>query len=255
MLLPGLFPGGRRGAVSLTYDDGYAEQLDHAIPDLDAAGLRATFYIHTGPRSPTLHTRTGEWRAAVSRGHEVGNHTVHHPCSCAHPWVKPNFSLEAYSLQRMESELLEASRTLDDLLGEQPARSYAYTCYEDFVGPERESYRPMVARLFPAARGGPPDNRVPLIDPMKCDFASLPSWSMGPAIPIEAVLAHIDAAITRGRWAILTLHGVGGGHYLNMTRDDHRTLLRHIAERSDALYCDTLLKVAGIVRDRTSRPY
>ena len=255
MFADGIFPGGRRGAVSLTYDDGLAEHLDCAIPDLDACGLRGTFFIPTGPRSPTIHTRADDWRRAFARGHEWGNHTVHHPCSGRHAWVKPNFSLEAYAHERIESELLEASHAIDELLGNDRPRSYAYTCHEDFVGPDRASYRPIVARLFPAARGGESTGERPLIDPMDCDFAYLPSWTIGPSARADQILAQLDDAVARGRWAVLTFHGIGGGHELNLARDAHRTILRHVATRADELYCDTFLGVATHVRDATRRPW
>jgi peptidoglycan-N-acetylglucosamine deacetylase len=255
-MLPNVtFPGGRRGAVSLTYDDGLPEHLDRAIPDLDAAGLRATFFIPTGPRAPTLHTRTEQWRAAFARGHELGNHTVHHPCSGRHAWVKPNFSLEAYSHERIESELLEASRAIDDLLGSVAPRTYAYTCHEDFVGPDRASYRPIVARLFPAARGGNGSTERPLIDPMDCDFAYLPSWTIGPTVRADQITTHLDDAVERGRWVVLTFHGVGGGHDLNLSRDAHRAVIRHIALRADELHSDTFLNVALSLRHATRRPW
>lgn len=256
MFANGIFPGGRRGAVSLTYDDGLPEQLDHAIPDLDACGLRATFFIHTGPRAPTIHSRADEWRAAFARGHEPGNHTVHHPCSGSHPWVKPNFSLEAYSHERIESELLEANRAIDELMANTAPRSYAYTCGEVFVGPDRASYRPIVARLFPAARGVEQSRgERPLIDPMDCDFAYLPSWIIGPRVRVDQVLAHLDQTVRQGRWAVLTVHGVGGGHDLSVSRDAHRAILRHISLGADELYCDTFLNVAMNIREATRRPW
>jgi peptidoglycan/xylan/chitin deacetylase (PgdA/CDA1 family) len=39
---------GRRGAVSLTYDDGSANQFKVAVPIMDRLGLRATFFVITG---------------------------------------------------------------------------------------------------------------------------------------------------------------------------------------------------------------
>ena len=60
-----IFPGGRRAAVSLTYDDGIAEQLDHAIPDLEESGLRGTFYIPTLQHPGSWHDRLPEWRGLV----------------------------------------------------------------------------------------------------------------------------------------------------------------------------------------------
>ncbi len=42
---PFAYPNGAKGAVSLTYDDGLTSQLDHAVPQLDARGLKATFFL------------------------------------------------------------------------------------------------------------------------------------------------------------------------------------------------------------------
>src|SRR3982751_5926104 len=95
--LPSIFPNECRGAVSLTYDDALDAHLDHAMPDLEAAELRGTFYIPTR-RENAWRTRPDEWKAAHGRGHEIANHTQYHPCSGKHPWVLPNFRLEAYSL-------------------------------------------------------------------------------------------------------------------------------------------------------------
>ena len=39
------WPNGARAAVSLTYDDGLNSQLDCALPQLEAAGFRATFFL------------------------------------------------------------------------------------------------------------------------------------------------------------------------------------------------------------------
>jgi hypothetical protein len=71
------WPNGAKAAVCLTYDDALDGHLDVAIPQLDAAGLKGTFFC-TG-NSPTLYSRMEEWRKAASNGHELGNHTLFHP--------------------------------------------------------------------------------------------------------------------------------------------------------------------------------
>src|SRR5690606_3789485 len=163
-----LFADGRSAAVSMTYDDALNEQIDHAAVDLEAAGLRGTFYTPT-VTGVVWASRLGEWGDLARRGHELGNHTRNHPCAIRHSFIKPNFSLEAYNETRMEQELLDASKELAAVDG-QAVRSYAYTCCEDFVGPEHASYRPMVARLFPGARGGGDE----LADPWTADLSYVP---------------------------------------------------------------------------------
>jgi peptidoglycan/xylan/chitin deacetylase (PgdA/CDA1 family) len=42
------FQGNKKGAISVTYDDGIVNQLTIAKPIMDSLGLPATFYIITG---------------------------------------------------------------------------------------------------------------------------------------------------------------------------------------------------------------
>ena len=56
---PLAWPDGKQAAVVLTYDDALTSQLDIAIPALDAAGLKGTFFL-SGLRADQV----GRWRAA-----------------------------------------------------------------------------------------------------------------------------------------------------------------------------------------------
>ena len=70
------WPDGKSAAIVLTYDDALASQLDVAVPQLDAARLKGTFFL-SGRLTATAMNR---WRRAQRRGHELGNHSVNHPC-------------------------------------------------------------------------------------------------------------------------------------------------------------------------------
>ncbi|MEU0134630.1 polysaccharide deacetylase family protein [Streptomyces sp. NPDC006296] len=79
---------GRRGLVGLTFDDGYADFLDEALPVLLAHGCTATVFVlpgrpggsnvwdPLGPRRPLL-TEDGV-RAAAAAGMEIGSHGLLH---------------------------------------------------------------------------------------------------------------------------------------------------------------------------------
>ena len=54
------WPGGCKGAVSLTFDDGSQSQLDIAVPTLKEYGLHGTFYIN--PRGDDWKERLAPWR-------------------------------------------------------------------------------------------------------------------------------------------------------------------------------------------------
>ena len=68
----------KKCAVSLTYDDAINVDLDNAIPALDSVGLKASFYL--SGYSGAIN-RIDEWRAIAKNGHELGNHTLYHPCT------------------------------------------------------------------------------------------------------------------------------------------------------------------------------
>jgi peptidoglycan/xylan/chitin deacetylase (PgdA/CDA1 family) len=68
MSQPQLWKG--TGAVSLSFDDGSASQLEIAIPTLNQFGIHATFYIN-----PRMETDLAPWREVGLSGHEIGNHT------------------------------------------------------------------------------------------------------------------------------------------------------------------------------------
>jgi hypothetical protein len=239
------FSNGAAAGVSLTYDDGFASHLDVVAPDLEALGLRGTFFAHTQRPPSCVMDRPTEWRALVSRGHEVGNHTQYHPCGMDISGSKPNFSLEAYSLARMESELLAAERDLDFAVGKASRRSFAYPCCQTYVGPEKTSYRPMAARLFAVCRGGGGATHA---DPFDCDFAFVPAWCAVRATPLEKILAFVDRSIAERKWGVLVFHGIGGDDdWLTVGREMHHSLLQYIARRRDegALACDTFRNIAA----------
>lgn len=248
-----IFPNTARGAVSLTYDDATPDHLDAAVPDLERHGLRGTFFVATRMPGSCLGARAADWRAAAGRGHEIANHTQHHPCGMGPDWVKPNFSLEAYSLARMEAELAAANRDLDETVGPAPHRSFAYPCCQSYVGPDQASYRPMAERLFPACRGGPGRR---LIDPFDCDYAFLPAWVIRAETPLEHVLSLIDDAGEQGKWAVLVFHTIGTGRPpLAVPRATHQSIVEYVAAQRPQVWCDTFLNVATQVRAATGRPW
>jgi peptidoglycan/xylan/chitin deacetylase (PgdA/CDA1 family) len=79
--------GGARGLVGLTFDDGYADFLDQAVPVLARHGMTGTLYAVAGriggsngwDDGPRLDLLTADGvRAVAAAGHEVGSHTLTH---------------------------------------------------------------------------------------------------------------------------------------------------------------------------------
>src|SRR6185295_18433545 len=125
---------GKNCAVVITYDDAIDQHLDNAIPVLDSLGLKATFYVTAF--SSSMRNRLNDWKKLSQRGHELGNHTLFHPCIGNLPgreWVKGEQDMSKYTLQRMENEIRMTNVFLESLDGKRP-RTFAFTCGDMMIG-------------------------------------------------------------------------------------------------------------------------
>ncbi len=242
------WPGGARAAVCLTYDDGLDGHLDVAAPDLDAVGLRGTFYC--SGQSDSLRRRLPEWRSLARRGHELGNHTLFHPCLRTRKggevfdWVSPWYDLAGYSVARMVDELRLAN-TLLAAVDDRSERTFAYTCSDAEVG--GESFVDAIRPLFVAAR-----NDAPLPESLRgVDLHFVPSWPVEGQTG-EELIAYVEQAAEKGTLAVIMFHSVGGG-YLNVSRQAHRELLHHLAQNGDRLWTDTFLNVMKHLKQERAR--
>jgi peptidoglycan/xylan/chitin deacetylase (PgdA/CDA1 family) len=113
-------------AVVLTYDDALNVDLDNVVPSLDSLGLKGTFYINGF--SEGFRTRMGDWSAVAKNGHELGNHTLFHPCEGTAPgreWVQRDYDLGGYTVKRMADEITVANSLLEAIDGRKQ-RTFAY---------------------------------------------------------------------------------------------------------------------------------
>ena len=124
---------GKKCAVVLTYDDAIDQHLDNAVPVLDSLGLKASFYITAS--SPSIQARMNEWKQLSADGHELGNHTLFHPCYGGpdRSWVKPEYDMRNYTVQRMIDETRMTNVFLQSLDGK-TRRTFAYTCGDMKIG-------------------------------------------------------------------------------------------------------------------------
>src|SRR6187431_270118 len=165
------WPEGKRVAVSLTFDDGRLSQVDKGITLLDQYNVKATFYLMPS----SLKERLEGWKKAAASGHEIGNHSLNHPCSGNFEWSRHK-ALENYSLEQMRNELSTSNKEIETLLGVKP-EVFAYPCGQTFIGRgvNTKSYVPIVAELFLCGRGWM--DEAPN-DPTYCDFAQLTGVEM-----------------------------------------------------------------------------
>jgi sialate O-acetylesterase len=236
------WPDGCEGAVSLTFDDAHPSQLRTALPILEENGLLGTFYVN--PREDWMEA-SAPWREASLKGHEIGNHTLGHPCSQNFSFTPPGKGLESMSLAQIEADIDEAERRLRRALPEAGERSFCYPCYQAYIGSgeSRRSYVPSVARRFVAARGrGETANH-----PAHADLHYLGSWPAERASGPELV-GLAEQAAAQGRWAILTFHGVQSGH-LMVAEGDFRELCAHLSRHKSRIRTAPVAVIARRVLD------
>ena len=83
-VLAGAAPLGRaatsapRTIVSLTFDDGYANQYTAAAPILAAHGMQGTFFVPSGSVGSSGYMTWSQVSALAAAGNEIGGHTVNH---------------------------------------------------------------------------------------------------------------------------------------------------------------------------------
>lgn len=211
-----------QATVSLTYDDGIGNHLDIAMPALEARGFRGTFYLTT--MAEWMRERKDEWRAAFSRGHEIGNHTAHHP-AWNRPGAPASENLARMNAEMIDHEVREAAAWLDREIGVDPGRTFAYPYNQCGIGPDqdRAPYDRAVRRYCAGARSG--GGQKPLTRPV--DPYALQGVSLGSGAQIDTLIRYCEAAIAQSGWIILNFHGIGGP-WLETSKETHAALLDYL---------------------------
>jgi peptidoglycan/xylan/chitin deacetylase (PgdA/CDA1 family) len=238
---PFTWPDGKRAAVSLSFDDARPSQADLGMPILDRYSAKATFYLSP----PAVSQRLDAWKRAAAAGHEMGNHTMTHPCSGNFPWSRAN-ALEDYTLERMERELLDANALIEATLGVKP-NTFAYCCGQKYVGrgESLHSTVPLIARHFIAGRGF--RDEAPN-DPTYCDLAQACGVD-GDSTPFEGLRAWVDRAANEGGWLIFVSHDVGDFPRQAMRAEVLDAVCRYCTDPANGIWIDTVAAIGSYVRD------
>jgi len=236
---------GKKAAVVITYDDAINEHLDNAVPILDSLGLKATFYVTAFSNS--VQTRMNEWKKLATTGHELGNHTLFHPCNggTGREWVSKQNDLRNFSVKRMENEVGMTNLFLQALDGK-TKRTFAFTCGDMKI--DDSLFINGMKNDFVAARAVRNEmhkiNEVDLYD-IDCYMVNNHSF--------EEMKAWVDKAIQTNSLLVFLFHGVGGGNGLNVSIDNHRKILSYIKQQEKDLMIGPMLTVAEHIRDWQAR--
>ena len=184
------------------------------------------------------------WAEVARRGHEIGNHSIAHTCSA-------NFGggggLEAMTLEQMEADILAAQGRLVELAPHQKDWSFAYPCYQAYVGrgKGRQSYVPVVAKHFLAGRGrgeygfANHPGAVDLAYVWGTDVQRMSGFEM---------IGLVEELTAQGRWVVLVMHEIDGAR-LTIGSYDFGILLGYLQRRSRDIWTAPLVEVARKVAD------
>ncbi len=233
------WPKGKRCAVSLTFDDARFSQIDLGIPLLNRHQVKATFYI--SPKR--LVKRREQWKQALAAGHEIGNHTMSHPCTGNYAFSRAN-ALEEYTLEMMAQELNRANEFIRNELGTTP-KSFAYPCGQTYVGRGKDlkSYVPLVAQTFVSGRGWLGESAN---DPWFCDMSQLLGMESD-GKSFEQLRVLIDQAATEGRWLILAGHEISDVGTQTTSVASLEALCTYSRNPANGIWIDTVENIAEYI--------
>lgn len=235
------WPEGIRAAVSLSFDDARKSQIDYGLPILDAYDVKATFYVL--PRR--VKQRLAGWRKTLANGHEIGNHTLTHPCS-------GNFSrrnaLENYTLEMIANEMDSANDDIERLLGVRPT-TFAYPCGQQFVGRGKalKSYVPLVAERFIVGRRWRDEHAN---DPTICDLAQVMGIELD-KLDFEQLKEWIDKAVKKGQWLVLCGHEIGPSRRRQTTlAATIEALCEYANDPNNGIWIDTVQTIGTYIKEQ-----
>lgn len=180
------------GAVTLTFDDGWLNQYQNAVPKLKSAGYKATFFIISQQFSDDGYTgfmSKAQVKELYNSGFEIGGHTRTHR------------ALTSLSSTEQQNEISGSKQDLFSM-GISPVNAFAYPFGD---------YNQITIDITQGA--GYTSARSTLdgsVDPLTHRY-QLPRQSLENDTTLSEVQSWVNNAIANKTWLILTFHQVGSG--------------------------------------------
>ncbi len=237
------WPHGQHAAIVLTYDDAVPSDLTVAIPQLDHAGIKGTFFL----MGKAMHAEDlPRWRAAAASGHELANHTINHPCYRGTYDMPPQYTSENYSVETLLSEINVMNVLLTAIDG-QPKHAFGTPCEQTKVGGAMEKDAERQDYLAPLKASGLVsyirDPGVPVVTPAISSATPKFSGTAFVGSSGAEMIAWVKEVEKSEGVGVIVFHGVGGD-YLSVSAEAHQQLLdylaAHRAEIWTAPYSETM---------------
>ena len=230
-------------AVVLTYDDGLNIDLTNVIPALDSLQLKGTFYI--SDYFDGLNAQIDGWRKAADEGHELGNHTIWHPCDGSLPgrsFVKSDYDLHTYTLNRIDNEILAMNNILKAIDGKDE-RTFAFPCGDTKI--HDSAYLDYMKYEFVAARGVTPE----MLPINKVDLNNIGCYMENGASG-EEMISLVKKAMQTHTLLVFLFHGVGGEHNINVSLAAHSRLLHFLKQNEKDIWIAPMIDVTKFIKSK-----
>jgi LPXTG-site transpeptidase (sortase) family protein len=229
------FQGNKPGAVSFTFDDALVSQATTGAAELNARGLKGTFFVISSRRDVPWST----WRDLAAQGHEIGSHTVTHQ------------SLVTLSVADITRELSESQAVINQNVYNQSCITIAYPLTET-----NSTVQAIAANYYVAARAGwlpgypnyyqPVQNGYGSWDTI--DFTNVGSM-LGDPLDLSVnsperqwFYRALDDAVQRHGWYDLHFHEITDGDVFGAILDE--------VQGRDLYWIDTFGNIARYMRER-----
>ena len=244
-------PGNRpkRAIICLTYDDGLPSHLATVLPQLDSAGLKATFFLNAIQGSSTAIGQASPavvgWTQAALQGHELANHTLFHACPEKFGWPKL-YASESYTVEQVISEIKAANSLLALLDPRRKARSFAYPCNNFLAG--KTDYAGIIQQqgLVRYARAG--GNKTSIVSNFRTlDTMKVPSWMVEEGTSLEELITFAEKVRKSGGMGIYQFHGIGA-EFFTVSRTTHKAFLAYLKAHPEDYWVTTFSEALEFVQ-------
>jgi peptidoglycan/xylan/chitin deacetylase (PgdA/CDA1 family) len=220
------WPENKKAAIVLTYDDALLSQLDIAVPQLQAAGFKATFFLTADINCTTIP----RWRELSKAGFELGNHTIFHPCLPSDDNPVSSASYTPYGMIREIDYMNDFLFAVDGKM----RRPFAYPCAESLAGGKDYVDTLRKYGLSSYARYGG-DSTAIIADFKQVDPLRVPSYGLEGGETGSQLIAFVKRVQQRGGMGVIMFHGIGGD-YITVSAEAHRQLLDYLKKNEKGLW-------------------
>lgn len=244
----------RIGIICLTYDDGLKSQLDIAIPQLDSAGLKATFFLNSvnGTPPPVIGKGSYElekWKRAAKEGHELGNHSLFHPCPEKLGWQK-GIAIESYTIAKLMLELKCCDEMLTLIDGKNSHPIYAYPCNNMMVHDTDYSESLKKTGFIKYARAGGDENSI-IVDLRNLNYMKVPSYFVQQGTSGNELIRFAEKIRREGGVGIYQFHGIDS-QIFQVSSVAHKQLLDYLKQNQAEILVTTFSKALDLISQRNT---